>query len=97
MDNGANVCDGSTTISSGGTAQNLFAGVVPKNGYDVSNPNPSEDCWVSDTTTAAANAVGSIRLQANGGWYETPLGKEPIAAVSILCATTGHKITASRW
>lgn len=89
--------DGSTTITLGGTAQNLFAGTTPTNGFTVINPDPSEDCWLSQSTTAAANATGSIRLPANGGGYETPPTSKPISAVSVVCATTGHKLTAWRW
>ncbi len=88
---------GDTTITAGGVAQNLFAGVTPTNGWAVYNPDPSEDLWVSDSTTAAPNASGSIRVAANGGGYETPLGYAPVGAVSIYGATTGHKITARKW
>src|SRR5438105_8368871 len=34
--------DGSTTITAGGTAQNLFGGSTPARGFEVSNPNASE-------------------------------------------------------
>lgn len=89
--------DGSTTITAGGTAQNLFSGATPTNGFSVGNPDASEDLWVSDSTTAAANGTGSIRVPANGGLYETPVGYKPVGAVSVVGATTGHKITARRW
>jgi hypothetical protein len=88
--------DGSTTITAGGTAQNLFSGVTPPNGWSVSNPDSSEDLWVSDATMAAANGQGSIRVAA-GFVYETPVGRKPAGAVSVIGATTGHKITASYW
>ena len=94
---GNTATDGSTTITSGGTAQNLFSGVTPPNGWTVGNPDSStESLWVSDTTTAAANAAGCIEVQP-GAVYETPLGRKPIQAVSVIAATTGHKITASSW
>lgn len=89
--------DGSSTITTGGTAQNLFAATIPTNGYAVYNPDPTNDLWISDTTTAAANGTGSIRVAANGGGYESPLMRKPIQAVSIIGATTGQKFTASRW
>ena len=88
---------GDTTITAGGTAQNLFLGVKPPNGFAVYNPDPTEDLWVSDSATAAANATGSIRVVANGGGYETPPGYHPAGPVSIVGATTGHKITARFW
>ncbi len=89
--------DGSTTIVAGGTAQTLFGGVTPTNGYEICNPDPIEDLWFSDTTTAAANGTGSFRIPANGGVYNTPNAYKPAGAVSIVGATTGHKITARRW
>jgi hypothetical protein len=89
--------DGSTTITTGGTAQTLFGGVVPVNGFQILNPDASTDLWVSDSTTAAVNGVGSIRVVANGGGFETPPDYKPIGAVSIVAATTGTKITARRW
>ena len=89
--------DGSTTLTTGGTAQNLFGGVVPTNGFAIYNPDPVNDLWVSDSATAFANGVGSIRVFANGGGYETPVGCRPLGAVSIVGATAGQKITARRW
>lgn len=89
--------DGSTTITTGGTAQTLFGGTAPTNGYAVYNPDPTNDLWISDSTTAAANGTGSIRVPANGGWFETPLTYKPLGAVSIEGAVSGQKITARRW
>lgn len=89
--------DCSTTITTGGTAQNLCSGAAPPNGWTVINPDATEDCWASDTTTAAANNTGSIRLAANGGGYESPPNMKPNGAVSVVCATTGHKLTAKIW
>lgn len=89
--------DGSTSITTGGTAQNLFGGTTPTNGFEVCNPDPSEDLWISDSSTAAANGQGSYRVAPAGGTYTTPAGYKPIGAVSVIAATTGHKITARRW
>ncbi len=88
--------DGSAAIALGGTAQSLFAGTVPANGYSVSNPDAAEELWISDTTVAVANNTGSI-LVPPGYEYTSPAGRKPIGAVSVVAATTGHKITASRW
>lgn len=92
-----NAVDGSTTITTGGTAQNLFGGTVPSNGFAIYNPDPTNDLWVSDSATALANGLGSIRVVANGGGYETPAGYRPLGTVSIVGAVTGQKITARRW
>lgn len=86
--------DGSTTITTGGTAQNLFSAAIPSHGFEVCNPGTTDDLWVSDSTTAAANNTGSYRVAANGGCYVTPIGRRPIQAISIVGATTGDKITA---
>lgn len=94
---GNNATDGSGTITTGATAQNLFAGTAPANGFAVYNPDPTNDLWVSDSTTAAANAVGSIRCAANGGGYETPPNSKPLGVVSIFGGVTGQKFTARRW
>jgi hypothetical protein len=44
--------DGSATVIVGGTAQTLFAGVVPTNGYLVANNSSTTDirkrCWCRD-------------------------------------------------
>jgi hypothetical protein len=89
--------DGSTTITAGGTAQTLFGGVVPSNGFGIYNPDASNDLWISDTGTAAINSQGSIRVIANGGGYETPTGYKPGGVVSVIGSATGQKITARRW
>lgn len=89
--------DGSTSITTGGTAQNLFSGTTPTNGFEICNPDPSEDLWISDSTTAALNGQGSYRVAPAGGTYTTPAGYKPIGVVSAYAATTGHKITARRW
>ena len=88
---------GDASITTGGTAQNLFSGTTPSNGFAIYNPDPSNDLWVSDSVTAAANGQGSIRIVANGGGYETPVAYKPVGAVSIVGATTGQKITARKW
>jgi len=91
-----NAVDGSTTIATGGTAQNLFSGTVPANGFSVFNPHATEYLWLSDSTTAAANAAGCIPVAPLGG-YETPPGYRPVGAVSVIAVTTGHAVTARRW
>lgn len=88
---------GDTTVTLGGTAQNLFSGTTPTNGFEVSNPDATEDLWVSDSGAAVINGQGSWRLGPNGGTYTTPGGYKPVGAVSVLGATTAHKITARRW
>jgi len=88
---------GDATMTTGGTAQNLFGGATPANGFSVANPNAADDCWISDSVTAAANGKGSYRLAANGGEYDTPPAYRPVGPVSALCPTTGDVLTARRW
>lgn len=89
--------DGSSTITLGGTAQTLFT--APAHGYEVVNPDASEDLWICDNgSNASANGTGCIRVAPNGGSYYTPINMAPLAhAVSIVGATTGHKFTARYW
>jgi hypothetical protein len=89
--------DGSTTLTLGNVAQNLFSSVVPANGFAIYNPDPVNDLWVTDSTTALANGAGSLRVASNGGGFETPPGYRPIGVVSIVGSVTGQKITARRW
>lgn len=105
MDAKGNLCvsssvtatDGSTTITAGGTAQTLFGGTTPAHGFEVCDPGTTDDLWVSDSTTAAANNTGSFRVALNGGCYVTPPGRSPVGAVSVYGATTGDRITARSW
>ena len=91
------VSDNSGTITTGGTAQTLFGGAIPANGFAIYNPDASNDLFVSDSTTAVVNGVGSIRVPANGGAFVTPTGVKPMGVVSIIGATTGGKFTARKW
>ncbi|MBS1725036.1 MAG: hypothetical protein JSS66_19015 [Armatimonadetes bacterium] len=89
------------TITTGGTAQQLFGGAIPGAGWEVCNPDATNDLWVSDMGTAAANAAGSYRAVANGGCYLTPRdgnGKASVLGpVSIVGAVTGQKFSARKW
>lgn len=87
---------GDGSIVTGGTAQALFGGATPANGWKVANPDPAEDLWVSDSGAAAPNGAGSYRLPA-GGVLTTEPGERPCGPVSVYGATTGHAITARSW
>ncbi|MCW6510997.1 hypothetical protein [Lichenifustis flavocetrariae] len=87
---------GDAAITAGGTAQTLFSGATPANGWKIANPDPAEDLWVSDSTTAAPNGQGSTRVPA-GGIVTTEPGEKPCGPVSVYGATTGHFITARAW
>ena len=87
--------DGSGTIGTGGSAQSLFGGAVPANGFLVQN-NSSAALWVSDVG-AAANGGASIQIAANGGVFVTPSGYKPAGPISLWGATTGQAFAARRW
>lgn len=87
--------DGSGTLAAGGSAQTLFGGIVPANGYLVQN-NSSAALWISDTGIAS-NGGASIQLAPNGGIFMTPSGYKPAGAVSLYGGTTGQAFAARRW
>jgi hypothetical protein len=83
------------TITTGGTAQNLFSGATPAHGFEVCNPDVTNDLWISQTTTAIANS--GERVPANGGCYDTPNGMLPFHAISIVGAVTSQQFTSISW
>ena len=91
---GAAAGDGSGTVATGGSAQTLFGGIVPVNGFVVQN-NSSAALWISDVGVASAGGA-SIQLAANGGVFATPAGYKPAGAVSLYGATTGQVFAARR-
>src|SRR5712691_11477223 len=56
---GAAASDGSGTLATGGSAQTLFGGIVPANGFLVQN-NSSAALWLSDVGVAS---VGGASIQ----------------------------------
>jgi hypothetical protein len=92
---GAAASDGSGTLAAGGSAQTLFGGIVPTNGFLVQN-NSSAALWISDVGAAAAGGA-SLQIAANGGVFVTPSGYKPAGAVSLWGATTGQAFAARRW
>jgi len=92
---GAAVSDGSGTIAAGGSAQMLFGGIVPANGFLVQN-NSSAALWICDVGTASAGGA-SVQIAANGGIFATPSGYRPGGAVSLFGGTTGQAFAGRRW
>ena len=86
--------DGSATIVAGGTAQTLFAGVVPANGYLVAN-NSSAMLYISDV--GAATPGGASIPVAAGTVFMTPSGYKPAGAVSLWGGAAGQAYAARRW
>jgi hypothetical protein len=92
---GGAVSDGSGTITAGGTAQNLFGGTTPVNGYLVQNTSNAV-MWINDTG-AAATAGGSSFVINPASEIVSPPGYKPPGALSIFCATTGQTFAARKW
>jgi hypothetical protein len=92
---GAIASGASGSITTGGTAQFLFGGDTPVNGFQVQNNHASEALWVNDLGTAGVN-VG-FQVTSGGGMYQTPDGYRPPGAVSIYAASTSHPFTARQW
>src|SRR6266702_349749 len=92
---GAVASDGSGTLATGGSAQTLFGGIVPTNGFLVQN-NSSAVLWISDVGVASAGGA-SVQLAANGGIFATASGYKPAGPVSLFGATTGQAFAARRW
>jgi hypothetical protein len=91
---GSAAVDGSGTVAVGGTAQPLFGGAVPANGYLVAN-NSSATLYVSDV--GAATAGGASVLIAAGAVFMTPSGYQPPGPVSLYGTSTGQAFAARRW
>src|SRR6516165_10482726 len=91
---GAAAVDGSASVVAGGTAQTLFAGVAPTNGYLVAN-NSSAILFVRDVGPATSGGA-SIPIAA-GAVFVTPSGYKPAGPVSIFSASTGATFAARRW
>jgi hypothetical protein len=86
--------DGSGTVNAGGTAQTLFGGVVPVDGWLVAN-NSTVTVYVSDVGIATSGGA-SIPI-APGAVFATPSGYKPSGPVSLYGATTSQAFAARRW
>jgi hypothetical protein len=91
---GGAASDGSAAVVTGGTAQTLFGGVTPANGWLVAN-NSNETLWASDV--GAAIAGGAAIPIAPGTVFMTPAGYKPPGPVSLYGGTTGQAFAARRW
>lgn len=85
--------DRSTTVTAGGTAQQLMATNSSRKYLFIRNPiTATERLWINFTTTAVADSP-SIALDP-GDAFVMESGFVSTEAISVLGATTGHKITA---
>lgn len=91
---GSAATDGSGTVAVGGTAQVLFGGIVPLNGWLLAN-NSSSTLYVSDVGSATPGGA-SVPI-APGAVFATPPGYKPGGSVSLYGATSGQTFAARRW
>src|SRR5258706_10299130 len=91
---GATAIDGSGMVATGGSAQTLFGGAIPTNGFLVQN-NSAGALWISDVGAASAGGA-SIQIAVNGGVFATSSGYKPAGAISLYGATTGQTFAARR-
>jgi hypothetical protein len=100
--------DCSIALTTGGTAQNIIPAGAALPGFTIANIDTAagsgEPVWMSFTTTAAASTIASYPLSAPTATtfaglssYTTPLGFGTNANVSVVAATTGHKISCTKW
>jgi hypothetical protein len=96
--------DCSSTVTSGGTAQNAFTAQTALHGFTIANIDTTEPLWISFTTTAAASTAGSYPLPAatattfaGFGSFTAPPGFGLNHALSVIAATTGHKFSCTWW
>ena len=86
----ASPIDRSSTITTGGAAQNAVAALATRKAYFFQNIS-SESMWASFTGTAAPSTVGSFEIVPNGIIRSTQVCET--TALSIYGATTGQKYT----
>lgn len=91
-------CSGS--ITTGGTAQQLFAASATRHFYQIQNDDITrvENLGISEVTaTPVVGAAGTWTLSSLTGSYTSPLHYVPNTAIFIVGATTGHTFTCVTW
>jgi hypothetical protein len=85
--------DGSISLTTGGTSQQVFAANANRRFLVCQNIDAAEDAWINYGASAAASTAGSFLLKANGGSYTFDGNFVPSGTVNVVAATTGHKFT----
>lgn len=89
----ASYTDRSTTTT--GSSQEVAAANKHRLGFLIQNISDT-DMYINFGATAAASA-GSILLEANGGYWETPPHGVPTAAINLFCSAGAKDFTAKEW
>lgn len=82
--------DGSGTITTGGTAQQVFAARPGRTYLFCQNPTTASEVLMVNAPGVAGATNGSYELAA-GGALTFSNGFVPQGAVSVFAATTGHR------
>lgn len=85
--------DGSGSITSGGTAEALFAAKKDRKYLLVQNLHASADLWIDFDGTTAVEDQPSVKMEA-GATYILEGPYCPNGAISVIGGTTGQKFTA---
>lgn len=87
----------STTITAGGTSQQLMAANTARRRVLVQNPCAATESiflnWTAVATVVTATAGASIEL-APCGSYDSGLGPVSTEAINVIATTTGHAVIA---
>jgi hypothetical protein len=97
LPNALNTTQGSGTINSGGTYQQISAANASRGSLEIQNKSGADNCYLFFGTTAAANAAGiagGLIIYA-GQDYLRASGTIPGDAVQLTCATTGDPFYAT--
>lgn len=100
--------DCSIALTTGGTAQNIITAGASLHGFRIMNIDTTagsgEPVWMSFTTTAAASTIASYPLAAptattfaGAGSYSAEFASGTNGNVSVIAATSGHKISCTKW
>lgn len=100
--------DCSIALTTGGTAQNIITASANLHGFRIMNIDTTagsgEPVWMSFTTTAAASTIASYPLAAptattfaGAGSYSAEFASGTNGNVSVIAATSGHKISCTKW
>lgn len=96
--------DCSAALTTGFTAQNLITAGATLHGVTVMDIDTAktEGIWVSFTGTASANTIGSYYIPpynatSGAGSYSSPMGFGFNGNLSAVAATSGHKVSCTKW
>jgi flagellin-like hook-associated protein FlgL len=96
--------DCSSTIATGGTAQNAFTAAATRHGFIIANIDTAEVMWINFTGTAVASGTGSYPLAPAStvtfsglNSFASPIGMGINTALSVIAVTTAHKFSCTVW